>query len=144
MRGPRKYGRWRRRNSGGANGAKIETWDTRDPSLTAYCSCYSCYSVPQEKIQYPVPSSARPHLLGAKGRTLIGIQSKTGVQINVPRREQQETTFVAVTASEDDLDAEEEMVMIDIEGDVESIKAAKEEIDSIVAKVRGCLYGLFP
>jgi hypothetical protein len=64
------------------------------------------------------------------------IQTKTGVLINIPRREKGETTFEPVTLNEDDLDAEEEMVPIDIEGDAESIKAAKEEIDSIISKVR--------
>lgn len=65
------------------------------------------------------------------------IQTKTGVQINIPRREKGETTFEPATLNEDDLDAEEEMVPIDIEGDVESIKAAKEEIEAIISKVRG-------
>lgn len=65
------------------------------------------------------------------------IQTKTGVQITIPRREQQETTFEPVDATEDDLDAEEEMVSIDIEGDVESINAAKEEINAIISKVCG-------
>lgn len=95
----------------------------------------------QETVQYAVPSSARPHLLGAKGRTLIAIQTKTGVQITVPPRtkEQQETSLEAADANDDDLDAEEEMVDVAIEGDVESIKAAKEEIDQIVSKVREAL-----
>ncbi|KAG0364310.1 hypothetical protein BGZ54_007661, partial [Gamsiella multidivaricata] len=88
-----------------------------------------------ETIKYPVPASACAHILGSKGRTLQGIQSKTGVRIEVPRREHQETTFEPANANEDDLDAEEETVSIDIEGDVESIKAAKEEIDAIVSKV---------
>lgn len=92
----------------------------------------------QETVQYAVPSSARPHLLGAKGRTLIAIQTKTGVQITVPPRtkEQQETSLEPANANDDDLDVEEEMVDVAIEGDVESIKAAKEEIDQIVSKVR--------
>lgn len=64
------------------------------------------------------------------------IQTKTGVQINIPRRKEGETTFEPATLNEDDLDAEEEMVPIDIEGDAESIKAAKEEIESIISKVR--------
>ncbi|KAG0032781.1 hypothetical protein BGZ81_010066 [Podila clonocystis] len=90
----------------------------------------------KETEQYAVPSSARPHLLGAKGRTLIAIQTKTGVQITVPPRtkEQQETSFEPADANDDDLDVEEEMVDVAIEGDVESIKAAKEEIDQIVSK----------
>lgn len=92
----------------------------------------------QDTVQYAVPSSARPHLLGAKGRTLIAIQTKTGVQITVPPRtkEQQEASFEPADANDDDLDAEEEMVDVAIEGDVESIEAAKEEIDQIVSKVR--------
>ncbi|KAG0094702.1 hypothetical protein BGZ93_006879 [Podila epicladia] len=90
----------------------------------------------KETVQYAVPSSARPHLLGAKGRTLIAIQTKTGVQITVPPRtkEQQETSLEPANANDDDLDVEEEMVDVAIEGDVESIKAAKEEIDQIVSK----------
>ncbi|KAG0196283.1 hypothetical protein BGX28_010343 [Mortierella sp. GBA30] len=88
----------------------------------------------KETIKYPVPSSARPHLLGSKGRTLNAIQTKTGVQITVPRRDQQETTFEPANATEDDLEAEEEMVLIDIEGDAESISAAKEEINAIISK----------
>lgn len=97
---------------------------------------YACFV--QETEKYAVPSSARPHLLGAKGRTLIAIQTKTGVQITVPPRtkEQQETSLEPADANDDDLDVEEEMVDVSIEGDVESIKAAKEEIDLIVSKVR--------
>lgn len=95
----------------------------------------------QETVQYAVPSSARPHLLGAKGRTLIAIQTKTGVLITVPPRtkEQQETSFEPADANDDDLDVEEEMVDVAIEGDMESIKAAKEEIDQVVSKVREAL-----
>ncbi|KAF9404770.1 hypothetical protein BGZ94_003951 [Podila epigama] len=92
--------------------------------------------------KYAIPSSARPHLLGSKGRTLIAIQTKTGVQINVPRREQQDTALEPAVADDNDLDAEEDMVEITIEGDVESIKAAKEEIDAIVSKACRISYRL--
>jgi hypothetical protein len=83
-----------------------------------------------------VPTSARAHILGSKGRTLQGIQTKTGVRIEIPRREQQETTFESLNITEDDLNAEEETVLIEIEGDVEGIAAAKGEIDLIISKVR--------
>ncbi|KAG0326707.1 hypothetical protein BG004_002911 [Podila humilis] len=98
----------------------------------------------KETVQYAVPSSARPHLLGAKGRTLIAIQTKTGVLITVPPRskDQQETSFEPANANDEDLDAEEEMVDIAIEGDAESIKAAKDEIDQIVSKACRISYRL--
>ncbi|KAF9584251.1 hypothetical protein BGW38_007078 [Lunasporangiospora selenospora] len=96
----------------------------------------------KENVKYAVPSSARPHLLGSKGKTLINIQKNTGVTINVPKREQTETSFEPAVLSEDDLDAEEEQVFIDIEGDIESIKAAKEEIDAIVSKACRITYRL--
>lgn len=45
-----------------------------------------------------------------------------------------------MNATEDDLNAEEEMVLIEIEGDVESIAAAKAEIDAIVSKVNEAVH----
>ncbi|KAF9559752.1 hypothetical protein EC968_006494 [Mortierella alpina] len=137
-----------------SSGARIESTTSQATGLTTFLISGKPEAVAKARrdlrssfakkvtVQYPVPSSARPHLLGSKGRTLNLIQTKTGVQITIPRREQQETTFEPVNATEDDLDAEEEMVSIDIEGDVESINAAKEEINAIISKVCRITYRL--
>ncbi|KAF9180982.1 hypothetical protein BGZ51_005769 [Haplosporangium sp. Z 767] len=137
-----------------SSGARIESTTSQATGLTTFLITGKPEAVAKarrdlrssfakkETVKYPVPSSARPHLLGSKGHTLISIQSKTGVVITVPRREQQETTFEPANATEDDLDAEEDMVLIDIEGDVESIKAAKEEIDAVISKACRITYRL--
>ncbi|KAG0229667.1 hypothetical protein BGW42_001428 [Actinomortierella wolfii] len=102
----------------------------------------------KDKVVHSVPSSARRHILGSKGRTLASIQQKTGVQINVPHRtkeeqeQEQETTFESSVANDEDLDAEEKMVDIEIEGDVEGIVAARAEIDQIVSRVCRITYRL--
>ncbi|KAF9549255.1 hypothetical protein EC957_004555 [Mortierella hygrophila] len=137
-----------------SSGARIESTTSQATGLTTFLISGKPEAVAKarlalrssfakkEKVEYLVPSSARPHLLGSKGRTLNAIQTKTGVQINIPRRKEGETTFEPATLNEDDLDAEEEMVPIDIEGDVESIKAAKEEIESIISKACRITYRL--
>ncbi|KAG0376672.1 hypothetical protein BGX24_007391 [Mortierella sp. AD032] len=129
-----------------SSGARIESTTSQATGLTTFLISGKPEAVAKArlalrssfakkvKIEYHVPSSARPHLLGSKGRTLNAIQNKTGVLINIPRRQEGETTFEPATANEDDLDVEEEMVPISIEGDVESIKSAKEEIESIISK----------
>ncbi|KAF8929900.1 hypothetical protein BGZ58_008613 [Dissophora ornata] len=136
------------------SGARIEPTTSQVSGLTTFLISGKPESVTKarlylrssfakkENVQHHVPSSARAHILGSKGRTLSGIQTRTGVTINVPRREQQETTYEPAIANEDDLDAEEEMVAIDIEGDVDSIKAAKEEIDIIVSRACRITYRL--
>ncbi|KAG0006563.1 hypothetical protein BGZ65_006631 [Modicella reniformis] len=137
------------------SGARIETSSSQATGMTTFLISGKPEAVTKarlhlrssfakkETVKYPVPSSARAHIMGSKGRTLREIQSKTGVvRIDIPRREQQETTFESVNATEDDLDVEEEMVLIEIEGDVESIAAAKEEIDTIVSRVCRISYRL--
>ncbi|KAF9432758.1 hypothetical protein BGZ76_010364 [Entomortierella beljakovae] len=136
------------------SGARIESTTSQATGLTTFLISGKPEAVAKarlvlrsefakkETVMYPVPSSARAHILGVKGRTLNGIQTKTGVSINVPPRKPQETTFEPATADEDDLDAEEETVLIEIEGDVESIKAAKEEIDAIISKACRITYRL--
>ncbi|KAG0239787.1 hypothetical protein BGX31_002497 [Mortierella sp. GBA43] len=139
------------------SGARIETSSSQATGMTTFLISGKPEAVSKarlhlrssfakkETIKYPVPTSARPHIHGSKGRTLQSILSKTGVtRIDIPRREQQETTttFESVNATEDDLDAEEESVLIEIEGDVESIAAAKAEIDSIVSKACRISYRL--
>ncbi|KAG0072393.1 hypothetical protein BGZ90_011935 [Linnemannia elongata] len=136
------------------SGARIESTTSQATGLTTFLISGKPEAVAKarlalrssfakkETVKYPVPSSARPHLLGSKGRTLSAIQTKTGVQITIPRRKEGETTFEPATLNEDDLDAEEEMVDIDIEGDAESIKAAKEEIESIISKACRITYRL--
>ncbi|KAG0326005.1 hypothetical protein BGZ99_010299 [Dissophora globulifera] len=129
-----------------SSGARIESTTSQATGLTTFLISGKPEAVAKarlhlrssfakkETVKYPVPSSARAHLLGVKGRTLNSIQSKTGVTITVPPRDPQETTFEPANTNEDDLDVEEAMVLIDIEGDAESIKAAKEEVDNIVSK----------
>ncbi|KAF9978781.1 hypothetical protein BGZ73_000428 [Actinomortierella ambigua] len=102
----------------------------------------------KDKVFHPVPSSARRHILGSKGRTLANIQQKTGVQINVPHRtkeeqeQEQEATFESNEVNDEDLDVEEKMVDIEIEGDIEGIVAARAEIDQIISRACRSTYRL--
>ncbi|KAF9364459.1 hypothetical protein BGX34_001439 [Mortierella sp. NVP85] len=137
-----------------ASGARIETSTSQATGLTTFLISGKQEAVTKarlhirasfakrEIIKYPVPTSARAHILGSKGRTLQGIQTKTGVRIEIPRREQQETTFEPLNITDDDLNAEEETVLIEIEGDVEGIAAAKGEIDLIISKACRISYRL--
>ncbi|KAG0256577.1 hypothetical protein DFQ27_005662 [Actinomortierella ambigua] len=102
----------------------------------------------KDKVLHPVPSSARRHILGAKGRTLASIQQKTGVQITVPQRtkeemeQEQEAAFESGDINDEDLDVEEKMVDVVIEGDIEGIVAARAEIDQVISRACRSSYRL--
>ncbi|KAJ3412435.1 hypothetical protein HDV05_000739 [Chytridiales sp. JEL 0842] len=74
-----------------------------------------------------VPGSVRPHILGAGGKTLKNITTKTNTRVDIPRSANQDATNGA-----DPLDEEDQPVTIT--GDFEGVKQAKEEIEAIVAQ----------
>lgn len=67
------------------------------------------------------PSSVLPYIIGKKGSVLKNIQELSGANVQIPKREDNET------AAEED-----EMVEIDIEGVEAAITKAKQEIAKIV------------
>ncbi|KAJ3131666.1 hypothetical protein HK100_006108 [Physocladia obscura] len=74
-----------------------------------------------------VPSSVRPHILGAGGKNLKDLIARTGTQINVPKAAKPNDDSEPVV----DLDDEQP---ITIKGNFEGVVEAKKEIEDIVKK----------
>lgn len=102
-------------------------------------SCpFFCFST-QVTIEHSIPSSVRRFVIGSKGVTLKGIESKSGARIQIPRSAESTTTEVVETAAgEDDEEKEDEMINITITGDSEGVKLAKAEIENIVNERVSC------
>ncbi|RVD89600.1 uncharacterized protein DFL_000602 [Arthrobotrys flagrans] len=76
---------------------------------------------------HPIPVSTRKHIIGPKGATIQGITQRTGCRVQIPQVEE--------TEGFDDPFAEEEpMVEISLEGDVDAIRMALQEINQIVGQ----------
>ncbi|KAJ3068656.1 hypothetical protein HDU98_008202 [Podochytrium sp. JEL0797] len=73
-----------------------------------------------------VPSSVRPHILGAGGKNLKDLTARTGTQIQVPKSVKPED-------GEEEVDEDEEQP-ITIKGNFEGVRDAKKEIEDLVAK----------
>ncbi|KAK6507875.1 hypothetical protein TWF481_006296 [Arthrobotrys musiformis] len=77
--------------------------------------------------KHMIPVSTRKHIIGPKGATIQGITSRTGCRVQIPQVEE--------TEGVDDPFAEEEpMVEISLEGDVDAIRMALQEINQIVGQ----------
>ncbi|KAJ3293447.1 hypothetical protein HDU79_000324 [Rhizoclosmatium sp. JEL0117] len=72
-----------------------------------------------------VPSSVRPHILGAGGKNLKDLTARTGTNINVPK--------AAKPEEGEEVDEDEEQP-ITIKGNFEGVREAKKEIEEIKAK----------
>ncbi|CEP16639.1 hypothetical protein [Parasitella parasitica] len=73
-----------------------------------------------------VPANTRRFIIGAKGANLKQIEAKSNTRINFPRKEDEE--FI-----HNDEDSEE-VVIVNIVGDAQGIRIAKEEIQKIVGE----------
>ncbi|KAF3137290.1 hypothetical protein TWF703_005213 [Orbilia oligospora] len=79
------------------------------------------------QMKHNIPVSTRKHIIGPKGATIQGITQRTGCRVQIPQVEE--------TEGVDDPFAEEEpMVEISLEGDVDAIRMALQEINQIVGQ----------
>lgn len=81
----------------------------------------------QQSVRVPIPTSARPHVIGRQGAVVQDIQTRTGARVQVPRADDK-----AAPADDDDADT----IDVLIEGDAVSAEMARREIEAIV-KERG-------
>lgn len=82
-----------------------------------------------------VPVSARPHIVGSKGKTIQGITGRTAVKIQLPPLPTyNDTDSQDRQPSDDDEDDEEEQIPVTLVGDKEGILMAMEEINKIVSE----------
>ncbi|KAJ3387886.1 hypothetical protein HDU84_000422 [Entophlyctis sp. JEL0112] len=77
-----------------------------------------------------VPASVRPHILGAGGKNLKDLISRTGVQITVPKPKADSASPTASSTAFDDDDDQP----VTIKGNYEGVKEARKEIEDIVLK----------
>ena len=73
----------------------------------------------------PIPSSARPHIIGRQGATINEIKSKSGAQIQLPKRDEGRPTY------EDD-DGSIDLV---IEGDLIAVILAQRQIEQLLSQM---------
>ncbi|KAI9034108.1 hypothetical protein DFJ74DRAFT_5815 [Hyaloraphidium curvatum] len=85
-----------------------------------------CAGVGVRSVQrFAIPASARPHLIGAQGRTLKALVNKCLVEIQIPKQAPRPD---GEQLPEDD----DEETEITITGDVEGIEMARKDIEAIV------------
>ncbi|KAK6337101.1 hypothetical protein TWF718_009887 [Orbilia javanica] len=77
--------------------------------------------------KHMIPISTRKHIIGPKGATIKEITQRTGCRVQIPQVEETE-------AVEDPFAEEEPMVEISLEGDVDAIRMALQEINQIVGQ----------
>jgi len=86
----------------------------------------------RQSLAVHIPKSVLPHIIGAKGKTLKGIEERAAVKIQTPKRDENATSPLSEPSNEFDEIAEEPSVDITVEGDFEGVAIAKAEIDAIV------------
>ncbi|THC92336.1 hypothetical protein EYZ11_008205 [Aspergillus tanneri] len=77
----------------------------------------------KQSVRVPIPTSARPHIIGRQGTVVQDIQQRTGARVQVPRAEE-------FGAGEDEGDSDTIDVLI--EGDAVAAEMARREIEAIV------------
>ncbi|KAK9456481.1 hypothetical protein V1511DRAFT_457907 [Dipodascopsis uninucleata] len=87
---------------------------------------------PRVKDTLIVPASVRSFIIGTKGRTLKSIIDKSQTKIQIAKKEEQENGETEKV--NDDYVAEDETAEVLIEGDIEGVAIAKQEIMAIVAE----------
>ncbi|KAJ5125904.1 K Homology domain type 1 [Penicillium atrosanguineum] len=80
----------------------------------------------KQSVKVPIPTSARPHIIGRQGAVVQDIQTRTGARVQVPRADND------APADDDD----EDTIDVLIEGDAVAAEMARREIEAIV-KERG-------
>ncbi|OLL26903.1 Vigilin 1 [Neolecta irregularis DAH-3] len=87
----------------------------------------------RQSLTVNIPRSVLPHIIGAKGKTLKGIEERSAAKIQTPKRDDtNSSTLSSEPGNEFDEIAEEPSVGITVEGDFEGVAIAKAEIDAIV------------
>ncbi|KAJ5221153.1 K Homology domain type 1 [Penicillium citrinum] len=81
----------------------------------------------KQSVRVPIPTSARPHIIGRQGAVVQDIQGRTGARVQVPRADDN-----AAPVDDDDSDT----IDVLIEGDAVAAEMARREIEAIV-KERG-------
>ncbi|KAL2870797.1 putative RNA binding effector protein Scp160 [Aspergillus lucknowensis] len=76
----------------------------------------------KQSVRVPIPTSARPHIIGRQGAVVQDIQQRTGARVQVPRAED------ATGDEEEDNDT----IDVLIEGDAVAAEMARREIEAIV------------
>ncbi|PWY70987.1 KH domain-containing protein [Aspergillus heteromorphus CBS 117.55] len=76
----------------------------------------------KQSVRVPIPTSARPHIIGRQGAVVQDIQQRTGARVQVPRAEE------AAGDEDDDSDT----IDVLIEGDAVAAEMARREIEAIV------------
>ncbi|KAL4895062.1 hypothetical protein BDV59DRAFT_159537 [Aspergillus ambiguus] len=77
----------------------------------------------KQSVRVPIPTSARPHIIGRQGAVVQDIQQRTGARVQVPRVEEP-------AAGQDDDDSD--TIDVVIEGDAVAAEMARREIEAIV------------
>ncbi|KAK1143283.1 hypothetical protein N8T08_006810 [Aspergillus melleus] len=77
----------------------------------------------KQSVRVPIPTSARPHIIGRQGAVVQDIQQRTGARVQVPRAEDP-----AAGEEDDDTDT----IDVLIEGDAVAAEMARREIEAIV------------
>ncbi|RAH85912.1 RNA binding effector protein Scp160 [Aspergillus japonicus CBS 114.51] len=77
----------------------------------------------KQSVRVPIPTSARPHIIGRQGAVVQDIQQRTGARVQVPRADE--------SASADDFD-DDDTIDVLIEGDAVAAEMARREIEAIV------------
>ncbi|KAB8072235.1 hypothetical protein BDV29DRAFT_177780 [Aspergillus leporis] len=77
----------------------------------------------KQSVRVPIPTSARPHIIGRQGAVVQDIQQRTGARVQVPRVDES-----AGGQDEDDSDT----IDVLIEGDAVAAEMARREIEAIV------------
>ncbi|KAL4887157.1 hypothetical protein BJY04DRAFT_48739 [Aspergillus karnatakaensis] len=77
----------------------------------------------KQSVRVPIPTSARPHIIGRQGAVVQEIQQRTGARVQVPRAEE---------ASGGDEDDDNDTIDVLIEGDAVAAEMARREIEAIV------------
>ncbi|KAL4739611.1 hypothetical protein BDV11DRAFT_187290 [Aspergillus similis] len=76
----------------------------------------------KQSVRVPIPTSARPHIIGKQGAVVQELQQRTGARVQVPRAEEP-------TGDEDE---DNDTIDVLIEGDAVAAEMARREIEAIV------------
>jgi ribosomal protein S3 len=96
-------------------------------SIFIVCLRLTFFSRKKQSVRVPIPTSARPHIIGRQGAVVQDLQTRTGARVQVPRADND-----AAPADDDDSDT----IDVLIEGDAVAAEMARREIEAIV-KERG-------
>ena len=76
----------------------------------------------KQSVKIPVPASVRPHIIGRQGATVQAISKRTGARVHIPKP----------AATPPELEDDDVMIDIEVEGDAVTAELARREIETIV------------